>query len=96
VLHYIVAGGKALGWHSFSHLYSGDTRWFRRAPPVAPRISEVKVFPWATHVAFDPIAPFELEKACRIPLFEGEAADEINDFGGLLPLAPEPAAAANQ
>ena len=39
----------------------------------------------------DPIATLEFEEACRIELFEGEAADEINDFGGLLTLAPNPA-----
>ena len=37
----------------------------------------------------DPVAPFEFEKAYRIQLLEREAADEINDFGGLLSLAPD-------
>ena len=37
----------------------------------------------------DPIAPFETEKAGRIQLWEGEAADEINDFGRLLAFAPD-------
>jgi hypothetical protein len=40
----------------------------------------------------DPIATFELEKVCRIQLLESEAADEINDFGGFLTLAPDPSA----
>ena len=39
----------------------------------------------------DPIASFEFEKAQRIQLLEGEAADEINDFGGLFTLASDPA-----
>jgi len=39
----------------------------------------------------DPVAPLEFEKAGRIQLFQGEAADEINDFGGLFTLAPDPA-----
>ena len=39
----------------------------------------------------DPIASFEFEKAQRIQLLEGEAADEIDDFGGLFTLAPDPA-----
>ena len=39
----------------------------------------------------DPIAPLEFEKARRIQLFERQAADEINDFGGLFTLAPNPA-----
>src|SRR5208337_1073066 len=40
----------------------------------------------------DPIATLELEKVCRIQLLQGEAADEINDFGGLLTLAPDSSA----
>ena len=40
----------------------------------------------------DPIATFELEKVCRIQLLESEAADEINDSGGFLTLAPDPSA----
>ena len=39
----------------------------------------------------DPVAPFEFEKAQRIQLLEGEAADEIDDFGGLFTLASDPA-----
>ena len=39
----------------------------------------------------DPVAPLEFEKAQRIQLLEGEAADEINDFGGLFTLASDPA-----
>ena len=38
----------------------------------------------------DPVATLEFEKACGVPFLEGEAADEINDFGGLLTLAPDP------
>ena len=38
----------------------------------------------------DPVATLEFEKACGVPFLEGEAADEINDFGGLLTLAPNP------
>lgn len=37
----------------------------------------------------DPVATLEFEKACGVPCLEGEAADEINDFGGLLTLAPD-------
>ena len=37
----------------------------------------------------NPVATFEFEKACRIQLLEREAADEINDFGGFLTLAPD-------
>ena len=39
----------------------------------------------------DPVAPFEFEKAQRIQLLEGEAADELDDFGGLFTLASDPA-----
>ena len=39
----------------------------------------------------DPVAPLEFEKAARIQFFQGEAADEINDFGGLFTLASNPA-----
>lgn len=39
----------------------------------------------------DPIAPLEFEKADGIQLFQGEAANEISDFGGLFTLAPDPA-----
>ena len=39
----------------------------------------------------DPVAPLEFEKAGRIQLLQGEAADEINDFGGFFTLAPDPA-----
>ena len=39
----------------------------------------------------DPIASFEFEKAQRIQLLEGEAADELDDFGGLFTLASDPA-----
>lgn len=39
----------------------------------------------------DPVAALEFEKAGCIQLFQGEAADEINDFGGLFTLAPDPA-----
>ena len=39
----------------------------------------------------DPVAPLEFEKANGIQLFQGEAADEISDFGGLVTLAPDPA-----
>jgi len=39
----------------------------------------------------DPVAPFEFEKAQRIQLLEGEAADEIDDFSGLFTLASDPA-----
>ena len=38
----------------------------------------------------DPVAPLEFEKADGIQLLQGEAADEINDFGGLVTLAPDP------
>ena len=38
----------------------------------------------------DPVATLEFEKVCGVQLLEGEAADEINDFGGLLTLAPDP------
>jgi hypothetical protein len=38
----------------------------------------------------DPVASFEFEKAQRIQLWEGEAADEIDDFGGLFTLASDP------
>ena len=42
----------------------------------------------------DPIAPFELEQASGIQLFQGKTADEINDLSALLALAadasPEP------
>ena len=40
----------------------------------------------------DPVAAFELEDARRIQLVEGQAGDEVNDFGGLLAFAPDPAA----
>jgi hypothetical protein len=41
--------------------------------------------------AFDyPIAALEFEEACRIEFFQGETANEINDLGGLLSLAPDP------
>lgn len=39
----------------------------------------------------DPVAPFEFEKAQRIQFLEGEAADEIDNFGGLFTLASDPA-----
>jgi len=39
----------------------------------------------------DPVAPLEFEKAARIQFFQGETADEINDFGGLFTLAANPA-----
>ena len=39
----------------------------------------------------DPVAPLEFEKAPRIQLLEGEAADEIDNFGGLFTLASDPA-----
>ena len=38
----------------------------------------------------DPIAPFESEQASGIQLFQGEAADEINQFSAFLALAPNP------
>ena len=38
----------------------------------------------------DPIAPLEFEEARGIKLVEGEAANEINDLGGFLTLAPNP------
>ena len=38
----------------------------------------------------DPVVPLEFEKANGIQLLQGEAADEINDFGGLVTLAPNP------
>ena len=38
----------------------------------------------------DPVATLEFEKACRVQLFEGQAAKQVNDLGGLLPLAPDP------
>lgn len=38
----------------------------------------------------DPVAPLEFEKANGIQVLQGEAADEINDFGGLVTLAPDP------
>jgi len=38
-----------------------------------------------------PVAPLEFEKADGVQLFQGEAADEIIDFGGLFTLAPDPA-----
>ena len=38
-----------------------------------------------------PVAPLEFEKAARIQFFQGETADEINDFGGLFTLASNPA-----
>ena len=37
----------------------------------------------------NPVAPFELEKAGGIQFFQGVAADEINDLGGFLTLAPD-------
>ena len=39
----------------------------------------------------DPVAPLEFKKADGVQLFQGEAADEISDFGGLFTLAPDPA-----
>ena len=39
----------------------------------------------------DPVAPLEFEKADGVQRFQGEAADEISDFGGLFTLAPDPA-----
>ena len=39
----------------------------------------------------DPVASFEFEKTAGIQFFQGEAADEINDFGGLFTLASNPA-----
>jgi len=39
----------------------------------------------------DPVAPLEFEKAQGTQLLEGEAADEIDDFGGLFTLAANPA-----
>ncbi len=39
----------------------------------------------------DPIAALEPEKASGIQLFEGQAADEIDDLGGFLALAPDSA-----
>ena len=42
--------------------------------------------------AFDyPITTFKFEEACRIELFKGQTANEINDLGGLLTVAPNPA-----
>ena len=38
-----------------------------------------------------PVAPLEFEKAHGVQLFQGKAADEISDFGGLFTLAPDPA-----
>ena len=38
----------------------------------------------------DPVAALEFEEALRIELLQGEAADEVNDFGGFLTLAPDP------
>lgn len=39
----------------------------------------------------NPVAPLEFEKAARIQFLQGETTDEINDFGGLFTLAPNPA-----
>ncbi len=38
----------------------------------------------------DPVAPLEFEKASGIQVLQGEAADEVNDFSGLVTLAPDP------
>ena len=38
----------------------------------------------------DPIAPLEFEDARRRQLVECQAADQVNDFGALLILAPPP------
>ena len=38
----------------------------------------------------DPATPLELEKTGGIQLFAGQNADEVDDLGGLLPVAPDP------
>lgn len=38
----------------------------------------------------DPVATLELEETSRIEFFEGEAANEINNFGGFFTVPPNP------
>ena len=76
----LAGGGTAARIDFAAFLQSGLCETDRRPADHAQRKGRLGV-----------VDPLEFEKAGRIQLFRGEAADEINDFGGFFTLAPDPA-----
>ena len=100
-----LAGGHATAWLAFAPLVYPDLGKTDHHPAKQAQcksglgVADATVVLAQDHVERmmqaaldDPVATFEFEKACGVQFFEGEAANEVNDLGGLLAFAPDPSA----